>query len=314
MNAVTPASNKQYRLARHYLEKLRSAKHIYQCGDENASYGLKLAQQDWAQIQHWQSWSTVQASQDQEAASLCSAYSLEAGELLDLLLSPQEHHHWRQAALIYAQQIGDQRAELEHLLVLGQIYHILSAYIQAVASVQEALEIARQLDNQKSIARGLTILGETARFEGTYAQSQACHEQSLAIYRALQDPSGIAQNLLGIGNIMQDLVGDTAARPYIEEALHIYRQLGDMHSTATALRMLAETWMNEDIVAAWKYLDECLPLFKRLNVPADFIAVTRTRAMALVSQGELEHAQTIRNEGLQLAQQLQLPRYTVIAS
>ena len=70
----------QYRLARHYLNKLRTADAAVRRGQASVSYGLTLFDQEWEQIRHWQAWAARSAAED--AARLTRDFPLAGLEVL----------------------------------------------------------------------------------------------------------------------------------------------------------------------------------------------------------------------------------------
>jgi len=306
MNVMTPIYTKQVRLAQHYLGKLREASRAYQSGDENTTYGLNLAGQDWPQIQQWQAWTVIHAEQ-REATELSSAYPFEAGDLLELMLTPQEHRRWRESALAAAQQLEDVQAQIAHLLALGQIHYSLDEYARAINYTQQALILARQADDQRSIAHGLATLGRITHLQGKYAEALAYHEQSLALYRQLQDQAGIARNLLGMAQIMNNSGKHEAMRPYVEESLQIFRQLGDLRSTGLALRELAISCSESESALEALSIDEAYSILKRVGNQSDLVELYVTLHLSLEHRQDYAQALVIAEEGLRLARQLDRP-------
>jgi len=82
MTAHSELSEREYRLARHYLNKLRTVNEAMQRGQASVSYGLVAFDQEWEQIRHWQTWTTQRASEDELRARLCIEFPLTGLEVL----------------------------------------------------------------------------------------------------------------------------------------------------------------------------------------------------------------------------------------
>ena len=72
----------RYRLARHYLNKLREADAAFRRGQVNISYGLTLFDQEWEQIRYWQTWAANQNANDRSRNQLCKDFPLAGLEVL----------------------------------------------------------------------------------------------------------------------------------------------------------------------------------------------------------------------------------------
>ena len=61
----------EYRLAQHYLNKLRRLNDAIRRGRANASYAVAEFDLEWDQIKHWQSWTCRSEADDAARALLC---------------------------------------------------------------------------------------------------------------------------------------------------------------------------------------------------------------------------------------------------
>src|SRR5262245_42380046 len=127
------AGTARYRLARHYLDKLRATNDTYRRGNESMVFALAAFDQEWSQIKHWQAWVNGRASIDDEAKSLSSAYAEAGTDLLALRQDPRERLVWLDTALVSARETGNRRAEIQHLIAMGEAHESLSAYEAAIA-------------------------------------------------------------------------------------------------------------------------------------------------------------------------------------
>ncbi|MEO8397133.1 MAG: tetratricopeptide repeat protein, partial [Chloroflexota bacterium] len=200
--------------------------------------GLKIAQQEWPQIQQWQAWVTARAGDQPEAAQMCSAYSLEGGELLDLILTPSEQRVWYETGLSAARHAEDQRAELAHLLALSVVYDRLAHEKTANECALQALALADSFEDQNSTGKAHLLLGKLALKQGSYPVARSNLEQSVICFRALGDRRDLASALYNLGKIAFAANDLTTCRQYLDESLSLYQQLGDELGVTTILHVL----------------------------------------------------------------------------
>jgi len=312
MNPSSALYTKQYRLAQHYLDRLRTANRAYRHGDENTVFSLKLAQQDWPQIQHWQTWSATQVDQRSEAAALCSAYAVEAGDLLVQMLTPEEQRVWYEAGLAAARQAGDLRAELAHVLALSAIYVGLSQHTAASASAQQALALAERFSDHNSMGKALLQLGTLNHMAGNYVEARAYLARSCEQFRQVKDNPDLAAALAFLGYASFDLNELEAARSYLEQALRVYQQLSDDLRAAKILNALRMLFNDERsrLLAAQFNVEERLHVSPlrgdRLSV-ADLLTVLDEHAYL---EGDFAAAERYEQQALDIYHQLALPRYS----
>jgi hypothetical protein len=72
----------QYPLARHYLDRLRSAYEAVRHGYASSAYGLTILDHEWKQIPHWQSSTASRGSGDKVSAHLRKVFPLARLEIL----------------------------------------------------------------------------------------------------------------------------------------------------------------------------------------------------------------------------------------
>ncbi len=176
----------QYRLAQHYLDKLRTAQRTYLQGNENAIHALALFDRDREQVQQWQAWASALLEQDDRATAFCSDYVEASPDIFHLRLLPQEYLAWLEVALEAARRLGDQRAEATHLLAMYKMSELIFEYDHAIHHAQQALSIARQIADRPLVARGLNLLGDAYRRQGTFEEAQTYYEQSLVAVSGAQ--------------------------------------------------------------------------------------------------------------------------------
>ncbi|HLH62129.1 MAG TPA: tetratricopeptide repeat protein [Ktedonobacteraceae bacterium] len=223
----------QYRVAKYYLNYLRSAQKAYLQGSESAAYALSLFDQEREQVKQLQAWLATHARQDDRAAALCSDFAKISPDLFKIRLLPQEYLSWLEVALEAARRLGDRRAEAAHLLDLYLAGGPINAFHFVIDYARQALSIAQQIDDQPLVARAIYLYGNACHMGGKVEQAQAYYEQSLALYRTIGDQRGMAEVLNDLGGLAIFRRDNTAAQSYLEQSLALYKKSweagGDCH-------------------------------------------------------------------------------------
>jgi len=301
---------KQQRLAQHYLQRLHTALSVYSRGDDDSVLGLKVVEADWGQIQQWQSWSAAHAERSPEAAALCAAYPLEAGEMLDLLLTPIEHLAWREAALAAARQTGDERAALLHLLAIAEIRSQLAQPELAIATLEPALELARYLDDTGSLTHCLILMGNSlVLWKRDYEAAQHLFDQALKTSQQTDNRSGEARARMLLGMLAYQREQWDVSANYLNASLRSYEQLGDQRGMATCLNRLGflhELQQAYDQASA--YLEASMRLFRQLG-DRDSVADNYRMLGGLAAKtGNLHEARQHYGESLEIYRAIGNPR------
>jgi hypothetical protein len=161
MAASGMVTTAQVRLATYYLSKLQTVDSAFKCGHEHSIDALAQFDQEWSQIKRWRDWSAEHSNKHDDIALLCMEYPQAGSELFLLRLHPRERLEWLEAGLEAARRLGNQKAEMVHLLYLGKIHAYLGAVSTALELTQLALEMARQLDSPLYLCRSLILASFT---------------------------------------------------------------------------------------------------------------------------------------------------------
>ena len=159
MAASGTITTAQFRLANYYLTKLRIVEAAYHRGHEHSTEALALLDQEWSQIKRWRAWSAEHARDDDEIANLCQEYPQAGAGLFLLRQHPRERLEWLEAGLEAVWQLGNTRAEIVHLFLLGRTHSHLGTYKQAQDFAGQALALAQQVDDPLYECRSLWLLG-----------------------------------------------------------------------------------------------------------------------------------------------------------
>ncbi len=289
----------QYRLAQHYLEKLRTAQRTYQQGNENATYALAIFDREREQVKQWQAWAVAHAGQDERVTAFCNDYAGASPDIFKLRLLPQEYLCWLEAALEAARRLGDQRAEAVHLLGLCAMSELINEHSRIIDYAQQALSIARQIDDRPLVAQSLNLCANAIRRQGNLEEAQAYYEQSLILYRAIGDHRGMAEILNDLGVLAIHRRNNAAAQDYMDQSLALCREVGDQQGLATCLSNLGFLAIRlGNYTAASGYLEQSLAVFQTIEYKKGISMALTNLATVASYQGKYSLAQNYLEQGL----------------
>lgn len=180
------------------------------------------------------------------------------------------------------------------------------------ASVEWLDRLESEHDNLRAAVDWLETAGEAQRllsltgaiqpfwtFRGRMTEG---HDRVVRALAADAAPTAARARALAAASKLANALGDReAARRWAEEALDVYRELGDPWGTANALYARAMTWVYVDWDRVRRLLAEPLELFSQLGDVWQSLSVRRRFAWAHVMLGELERAQELHEQNLELA-------------
>jgi tetratricopeptide (TPR) repeat protein len=147
------------RHAAHYAQALSAADDLYLKGGERVLAGLRLFDQERANIEAGQSWAAARAETDDEAARLCDDYPNAGVYVLELRQHPRDQIGWMEAALAAARKLENRANEGVHLGNLGNAYADLGAPRRAIEFYEQYLSIAREIGDRRGEGQALGNLG-----------------------------------------------------------------------------------------------------------------------------------------------------------
>lgn len=275
-----------YRLARHYLNKLRAAENAFRRGHENAEYAQEMFDQEWLQIRQWWAWTAAQ--DDDTSAQLCSAFSLVGAELLSVRLHPHERLQLWEAGLAAAQRLGDAPAEMVHLFLLARTQTRVGLRDVALNATHQALAIAERLNDRLYIGRLSTLLGNILYRQDEYEQALPLFEKALAFATELDEKIDMGLAVNGLGHISH-IQGDYEnSIRYDSEYLRIAEVTGQPYDVCMALRNLSGTAMQMgDEAAAIEYAERCVTLCEAIGYQTCLVGVLVILGDLVAARGDL---------------------------
>ncbi|WP_162908399.1 ATP-binding protein, partial [Allorhizocola rhizosphaerae] len=150
----------------------------------------------------------------------------------------QDGEALHQQALNLARQLGDRLAELEALIVLGQMHWVQDRYQQAADHVERALQIAQTTGNRDGELKALVGLGHTHWVQGRYEQAADHFGRALYIAQTTADQGGELSALVGLGHTHWAQGRYQQAADHFGQALQIARRTGNRDGEMRALTNL----------------------------------------------------------------------------
>jgi tetratricopeptide (TPR) repeat protein len=292
----------QYRLAQHYLGKLRTASEAVRLGRASLAYGLRLFDQEWEQIKNWQHWASNQPNAPQGVAVLCKEFILAGADLLQIRQSPIERVVWLESALKASTYLQDVEAEYEILFQLFYAHYSLNALDTAEFYAKHLFEAAQTTHHRLYYGRAIFAIGCIQEERGRYAEARQSYKESLAIFEALKAGLDIGSALNGLGAVALYLGEFKTAHDHFVHHLAIAESLGRKVDICRALLAISEgLWGLEDFAGSELYAQRAMALSKALGHQRMLGGALLKIAGCAVEQNKLEEACVAYAEGLQVA-------------
>lgn len=283
INQRTP-NNAHFRLANHYIGKLKQANTARKRGSELGKHWNQVIDKDWAQIKQWQQWSTSWTEQEPEKANVCVAFATASGDILGVRLTPEENVAWLEPALKAAQKFEDGTAEREILVALGFALFSASQPDEATKYLHHLIQISEKAQDDHSIGRARLTLGSLALQRGDFDSAEANFHTSLEIFEKRRDVTQVGRTLHRLGQAAEYRGDYQRAFEYRSRYLSIVEGTGREGERAVALISLCDSLLlREDFETALNYARRAVEICKR-------IGYVRMLAPALLTLGSCEMA------------------------
>ncbi len=232
------------RHASHYLKVLGDADNLYLKGDEALKRGLVLFDLEWPNIQVGRAWAEEHSGEDDEAAKLCSNYSVAGAYLLDLRQLPRERLNRLEVALAAARRLKDRKMEAECLGNLGLAYADLGELRRAIELFEQHMEIAREFGDRIGEYKDLNHLGMAYARLGETRRAIELFEQALVTAREANYLRGEGTALGNLGVAYSSLGETQRAIELYEQRLAIAQRIGDKLGESVTLGNLGVVYHN----------------------------------------------------------------------
>ena len=202
-------------------------------------------------------------------------------------------------------QGGDEAGGLEALLNQAELHIALSAYPEALESLEHALNSARRLGNRVIEADALEGMAEIKCLTSKYAEAIELFQLALAIRTDLREELGVLLVKTGIADVHRQLMELDKAEKLYDELLAGFTKIDYQRGRARALRCLGEIWsFRQDDRRAMEYFEQCLAIYQQLGDEFWASETTRVLAVSLSHLGQLDKAKELASASLALSRRL----------
>jgi tetratricopeptide (TPR) repeat protein len=254
------------RHAVHYALVLAVGDHLYLEGGRGVLSGLRLFDLERHNIEAGQKWAVARLHEDEQAASLCSAYANAGTYCLNLRLHPAERILWLEAAANACRSAGDRRGMAGHLGNLGRAYSALGDVPRAIEHYEQALAISREIGDRRGEGTWLGNLGSAYNDLGEGGRAIEHYEQALAVAREIGDRRGEGARLGNVGLAYSDLGEVGQAIEHYEQALAIAREIGDRRAEGADLGNLGKAYhLLGDVPQAIEHYRQALAISREIG-------------------------------------------------
>jgi tetratricopeptide (TPR) repeat protein len=251
----------QYRLARHYLTKLRTAAMTVHLGQASVPYALEMFDQEWEQIKYWQSQVSRRSPDDSDWSRLCIEYPLAGMQILSIRSPLADQIHWLEAGLEAAIRQHDSQAELAILFELGSVYYRLGLLDKSEQLASSLTKRAVEENDLLYVGRGTISLGKILEERGSYPAAVEDYQRALDIFRKVgaRADEGITLGYLGAISLYSG--GFQEALSYFQQHYELVKDERDITEVITALMAIGQSLiMLEDFSRAEPYLQRAVRL------------------------------------------------------
>lgn len=192
----------QYRLAEHYIGKLRRANIGLQHKRANSDHWFQLVEDDWSQIRNWQRWTAARSRQNIRCAQLCLDFGMDGLEYVSVRQSPAERLLWYRQALEAAQACGEEQKARRMLYMVGTTAYQSGGYEEAEQCGKRLLELGRSANDHLSQGEGWFITGNLHAHRTELDAAEAAFSRALSHFETCGDDMMAGHALQGLARVM----------------------------------------------------------------------------------------------------------------
>jgi tetratricopeptide (TPR) repeat protein len=302
----------EYRLARHYLNKLRRLNEAIRRGRANASYAVAEFDLEWEQIKHWQSWTCRGEADDEVRAPLCIEFPFAGQEILSHRVNAAEHVLWLRAALIAADRLHNVTAKRRLLYELQMAYYRVGSVDMIKEVASELLEHGEEARDHLAIEQALFGLAAYSEERGLYTDSQQYLQRALDLATPLKDIVEIGRILNALGSVALYMGDHEEAAHYFQRYLDLMESHGEVSKVCHALLSLGECLISlQAYDDAERHLQRAVSLCRTLAFQRLLGLGLLTLGSLATERGRLVEARHYLVEGLDVVRAVGVQRQVV---
>ena len=298
------------RYAQHYALIAAQADNLYKKGGENVLLGLKLFDQERANIDAGWNWAQMQAKGQSNSISeainaLLLNYAFATAYVGDLRYNKHQERISRlEAAVGAARSLNHRGVESYALGYLGVAYAALGEIRKAIQYYEQGLEIARELGDLLSERNTLGNLGNAYRDLGETRKAIQYYEQGLEIARETRDHRNEGKTLGNLGIVYKNLGDTRKAIQYYEQGLEIAREIGDRRSQGNILGNLGVAYaVLGDRRKAIQYYEQNLEIAREIGDRRNEGNILGNLGIEYKNLGDTRKAIQYYEQGLEIARE-----------
>ena len=302
----------EYRLAQHYLNKLRRLNDAIRRGRANASYAVAEFDLEWDQIKHWQSWTCRSEADDAARALLCIEFPFAGLEILSHSINAAEHVTWLRAALIAADRLHDMTAKRRLLYELQMAYYRVGSVDMIKEVASQLLQYGEEASDHLAIERALFGLAAYSDERGLYRDSRQYLQRALDLAMPLKDAVEIGRILNALGSVALHLGEYEEASHYFQQYLDLMKSHGEVSKVCHALLSLGECLISlQAYDDAERHLQHAVSLCRTLAFQRLLGVGLLTLGSLAIERGRLVEARHYLVEGLDVVRAIGVQRQVV---
>jgi tetratricopeptide (TPR) repeat protein len=281
------------RHAHYYAMIADQADDLYMKGGDNLLLGLKLFDEERANIDAGWNWARQQAeSTSQEINDLLLGYAGATSNVGDLRYDKRrERIPQLEAAIEAARRLSNRQAEGSILGSLGVAYAALGEIRKAIQYFEQHLKIAHQIGDRLNEGMALDNMGNAYAALGEIRKAIQYYEQRLEIAHQIGDRLNEGMALDNIGNAYTLLREPHKALQYYEQVLEIARQMGDQRGEGSTLGNMGNAYAAlGEIRKAIQYYEQRLEIARLIGHREGEATTSWNLGAILAEKGDLARA------------------------
>jgi tetratricopeptide (TPR) repeat protein len=206
-----------------------------------------------------------------------------------------------QRALIFAEEVGDQRLVSNVHNNLGNAYFYECDYSSSIQAYEKALAINRRLGEAALTSRIIHNLGSVFFRKGDYPAALRAYEQALELERRRGNTTTAASCLGNVGIIRRVRCEFEESIAAFREALDIYTERGDLFGRSVTMSNLSSVYFDRGrFDEACELLEKTLELSRRSGVPLTEAHCLGNIGLLEFYHGNFDRAEELLGEALRI--------------
>ncbi len=317
-----------FRLARHYQQKLTELDGAYRSGGVAAERAIGEFGADWEQLTEKQAWCAANYRVNLDLAAFCSSYSIHGSALLELVGTPQNRRQWIDDGLMALNVLSDDSLiprdehRCTHWLHLGWIVAAEGDDGKAMQYYEQAEAIAiRLLPGSLVLCRIYDGRGQILLRQEQYSGAKRYFEQALTLARHHNSHADECRLLNNLGFIYTGLCDYQHALDHCQQSLAIaqHPDTRNRRYEAIALNSIGNIYLTQGYANpryfedAARYYNAAQVIYQELKNKRGEMQIKLYLGQVYRGQGKLNEADTHYQEAERLAQTLSDKRFEVSA-